>query len=653
MLSNWINVTRVIIRGSERLYPNGIDWHVGPGVNAVVGGTGLGKTTLLYAIQFAVFGKLVIDATERIEREFFRDRLTKRTGEALQPNPPTAQIEFSVGSSRFALTRTLLTGTLQGIVCDGEPVRPNRYEKLLAEKVGLNDDFESLVRLQSQLFFFGESRYLLAWQNQTQHELISLMMSDHATYRSLDELWKQVESADSMARNLSSQAVRMEKDLEEMLKGESNVDKLRQRTDAIQLAEQQKDEETLLRMIAERTSTEQQLEQDLTKQIAESYALFHRELSQLEESQGEDQDASLLSKALDDPTVASARRALELFYGAPGQRDCPSCGRPGVVEEAVRFAKGAATRAKAGNCIVCCKDFVQAERPRAKPPLPDSGTDVAASALRGLLFQREQVRSRLSELHVEESKSLQVLSRVREQALKHALENPTSAIEKMRFTIDQMRKKESAGKRDREKKLAKLNQELSKTNAVFNRIQRNVADAFKKYASLYLDESCDVEFLSGTKLPGKRGPQVKAPHAAFFPVISGETRPSAQALSDAQRSFVDLAFRMAVIDVWHQTTKQTTTMMIETPEGAVDIAYMERVARMMRTFAQQGHTMILTTNLNNMYFLPEVMAGWPKSGRRSHILNMLEEGSPRQVQIAHKRDFDEILNRVDRAKSVR
>jgi hypothetical protein len=210
-----------------------------------------------------------------------------------------------------------------------------------------------------------------------------------------------------------------------------------------------------------------------------------------------------------------------------------------------------------------------------------------------------------------------------------------------------MRAREKGAKKDREQRLASLKRELLKTNAVFGRIQHDIATAFKKYASLYLDEPCDVKFLSEKDLPGKRGPQVKAPHAAFFPVVSGQTRPSAQALSDAQRSFVDLAFRMAVIDVWHQTTNQTTTMIIETPEGAVDIAYMERVARMMRTFGEQGHTMIITTNLNNMFFLPEVMAHWPKNTRRNHILNMLEEGSPRQVQIDHKRHFDEILKKVD------
>jgi hypothetical protein len=647
MLNNWINVTRVSIHGADRLYPKGLDWHVAPGVNAVVGGTGLGKTTLVYALQFAVFGKLVIGASERIEREFFRDRLTKRSANALDRDPPTVRVEFSVGSSHFALTRALLSGALLDIICDGEAIRANRYGQVLADKVGLKNDFDSLVRLQSYLFFFGESRYLLAWDNQLQHELISLMMSDHATYSRLGELWKQVESADSMARNLSAQAVRMERDLQEMLKDESNVDKLQQRSDASQLAQQQKDQEKLLLLVRNRIAKEQKLEETLDRQVAATYASFHRELSQLEASQSDDQDATLLAIASEDPTTASVRRALEEFYGAPNRRDCPCCGRPGIAATAVLLAEAAATRARGGNCVVCSKDLPQAARGTEGSSLKDSGTDAEAATLRTFLFQREQVRSRLSDLQAEESNALQALAQVREAALKHALQNPASAAETMRITIGQMRAREKDAKKDREQRLASLKRELSKTNAVFSRIQHDIATAFKKYASLYLDEPCDVKFLSEKELPGKRGPQVKAPHAAFFPVVSDQTRPSAQALSDAQRSFVDLAFRMAVIDVWHQTTNQTTTMIIETPEGAVDIAYMERVARMMRTFGEQGHTMIITTNLNNMFFLPEVMAHWPKNTRRNHILNMLEEGSPRQVQIDHKRHFDEILKKVD------
>jgi hypothetical protein len=105
MITDWINLTRVTIEGAERLYPNGLDWNLAAGINAVVGGTGLGKTTLVYAMQFAVFGKLVIDSAERIEREFFKDRLTDRSGQKLAKFPPLVRVEFAVGPARLSVRR--------------------------------------------------------------------------------------------------------------------------------------------------------------------------------------------------------------------------------------------------------------------------------------------------------------------------------------------------------------------------------------------------------------------------------------------------------------------------------------------------------------------------------------------------------------------
>src|SRR5688572_18028561 len=110
MIADWIRVTRVKISGAERLYPAGLDWQLKPGVNAIVGGTALGKTTFIYALQFGVFDKMIIEAGERIEREFFKDRLTKRSATEVKKSPPTVDVEFSIAGSTFAVTRNLLTG---------------------------------------------------------------------------------------------------------------------------------------------------------------------------------------------------------------------------------------------------------------------------------------------------------------------------------------------------------------------------------------------------------------------------------------------------------------------------------------------------------------------------------------------------------------
>ncbi len=647
MLTDWINVTRVRIQEADRLYPGDIDWFLAPGINAVIGGTGLGKTTLVYALQFAIFGKLIIDSDERIEREFFRDRLTKRSGKKLEQRPPIVCVEFSIGSTKFAVKRNLLSGSLMEATCEGAPLQPVKYEEMLAEKVGLKGDFASLGRLQSHLFFFGENRYLLAWENLIQHELVNLMMSDHATYLRLGELWAEAESADSAARNISAQAVRMEKDLKELVGRESKVDALQQRSDAAQLRRLRAEREAALTAVRKRIAEERKLEATQTDKIAKSHTEFHRDLAAMETAQNVDLDDALLAAALASPTVASVRQALAEFYGAPDDRSCPCCGRVGIAAVVSRFAETSAASARAGNCVVCSKELPRSSAGAGPGPSLNRSANTTAQTLQTLLFQREQTKSRLAELLQEEARTLQALAESRDAELKHAQENPTSVAETLRFTIDQMRKREAVAKKEREKQLASLKRELAKTNAVFNDIQARIAKAFKKYATLYLDEKCDVAFLQESELPGKRGPQIKAPHAAFYPVVSGETRPSAQALSDAQRSFVDLAFRMAVLDVWHQVTKQTVTMIIETPEGAVDIAYMERVATMIRTFGEQGHTLLITTNLNNEVFLPELMAAWPKRTRRSHILNLLEVGSPRPVQIAYQPHFNAILKLVE------
>lgn len=649
MITDWINVNRVSIQGADRLYPKDLDWTIEPGINAVVGGTGLGKTTLVYALQFAIFGKMVVNGDERIEREFFKDRLTKRSGDKLQKNPPTVHVEFNAGGVAFLVERNLITGSLISVTCDGTVIKTNTYEDTLAEKVGLTGDFASLTKLQCQLFFFGEGRYLLAWANLIQNELLNLMMSDHATYVRLADLWAKAESADSEARNISAQAVRLEKDLKTLSPEESKVGELKRRSDGKQLTQNLKSIEETISTIRKKIAEEGKLELSQGEKIAKSHADFHHELNELETTQSSDLDNALLAAALASPTVASMRRALEEFYHSPDNRNCPCCGRTGIAPVISRLVENAASSAQAGNCVVCSKMLPQKNdgKSDASPVSNASkGTNSKAQALQTLLFQREQTRSRIAELHNDEAKALRELAEAREIEIKHLRESPVAAENVLLITVKQMRSRETKAKKIRDKHLASLKKELKKTNAVFDDIQTKIAKAFKKYATLYLDEPCDVKFLQEAELPGKRGPQIKAPHAAFFPVISGETRPSAQALSDAQRSFVDLAFRMAVLDVWHQITKKTVTMIIETPEGAVDIAYMERVATMIRTFGEQGHTLIITTNLNNAIFLPELMAAWPKANRADHILNLLEKGIPRPVQVQHKSHFNGILKAV-------
>jgi hypothetical protein len=620
MITDWIAVKRVRVSKAERLYPHGLDWELKPGVNVIVGGTGLGKTTFVSAVQYGIFAQMITDGGERIEREFFKDRLSNRPPAKVKSDPPTVEVDFSVSDSSFVVKRNLFNGALIDASCNGAPLKDAKYRTLLAEKVGLQGDFTSLVRLQSHLLFFGEDRYLLAWDNLLQNEMLNLLLADYSGYMRLNELWAKTQSADSEARNISAQASRLQKDLETFSES-SNVQELKRLGRLKELAAIRESSEARIINLRKEMREEQRRLSVQDEEVARIHSVFHQELDKLETEVSADFDDDLLTAAqAATPTIASVRHSLEEFFQAPEDRSCPCCGRAGLAPTIAALAKEAAIAARSGRCVVCSKDIVARSTATDRIKNKDNPVDLSAAKLQDLLFKREQTKSRLDSLKREETEAFSALAETRKSEFTYLKKHPAPPVEPLRVTIAELRKRQRIAEQRRDRQFDELRTELATVNAAFRRIQSGITRAFKKYATLYLDEPCDVNLLSESELPGKKGPQIKAPHAAFFPVVSGQTRSSPRALSDAQRSFIDLALRMAIVDVWHQQTSKTVTMIIETPEGAVDLAYMERAATMLRTFSNQGHTLVVTTNLNNEYFLPELTrcpseerAYWPNT----------------------------------------
>jgi DNA repair exonuclease SbcCD ATPase subunit len=645
MLSDWIIINSIRVSNAERLYPDGLDWNLKSGVNTIVGGTGLGKTTLVFALQYCIFDKLIATAGLRIEREFFKDRLTARSEDDVKGNPPDIEVTFSLGDSIFTVKRNLLTGAVIRATCDNIALKATEYQKTVADKIVGISTFQDLGYLQSHLLFFGDNRYLLAWDNRQQNELLNFLFSDQETYQRLTELWEQIESLDSEARNNSAQASRMEKDVETASKS-SNVRELQRRNQLSTIIERRNQLNNRATELTDAIVADERILVTEQQKATSAYEDFHSKLEILENDTDIDLDEGLLAEATaGSPTTASLRRSLEDFLKAPNSRSCPCCGVPGIAPEIARLIVASVEAIRDGRCVVCSKDTLP--QPATHVPQRESAADglvrSSAAELQQILFQIEQTKSRLDANRSARSEAAIALSRVQSEEVRFLDANPPPAFDALKIAISELRKRQRSAERKRDSRLLKVRRELSKTNRKFEEIESDIATSFTKYATLYLDEPCTVELLTEKSLPGKKGPQVKAPHSAFYPVVSGQLRTSPQSLSEAQRSFIDLAFRMAIIEVWHKRTDKTVTMIIETPEGTVDIAYMERVATMLRTFGKQGHTLLVTTNLSNDIFLPELLAVYPLTDRDSRILNLIELGNPRRVQIRHKPDFNRIL----------
>lgn len=70
---------------------------------------------------------------------------------------------------------------------------------------------------------------------------------------------------------------------------------------------------------------------------------------------------------------------------------------------------------------------------------------------------------------------------------------------------------------------------------------------------------------------------------------------------------------------------------------------MSRVAGMLAAFSEKGHTLIVTTNLNNYEFLPGLLSSTPVNEREGRILNLLENGNPNPIQLEFIDKFLEII----------
>jgi DNA repair exonuclease SbcCD ATPase subunit len=146
-------------------------------------------------------------------------------------------------------------------------------------------------------------------------------------------------------------------------------------------------------------------------------------------------------------------------------------------------------------------------------------------------------------------------------------------------------KDEHTKKRETSRK--ELNELEKVLNKSYLKAESEFIPIFNEYARSFL--GLDVSISLSTSVKG----------ANLSLQIDDTTRRDAHQLSESQRYFVDIALRMALIEL----NTNTSTMLIDTPEGSLDIAYESRAGTMLASFAQKGFKIVMTSNINSSQLL--------------------------------------------------
>ena len=641
---------------------SGIVWSFQQGLTVIAGINGLGKTTLLLMILRSFTGPY--DLTGEGALPWLNVVLPQKPVRLRKPHlrafarrvsdgAENAQVALSarVGKSLITIRRRLDNLTLDGLTIDERPVAPSGsadereavFQSTLTELIGLGSFVDVLLVLHHVILFY-ENRAGALWDTNAQRHLLRALCLDRDDATRVVDLERQLQRADSQARNLHARLTTTQRRLDQALRQEAGAEGV--------LAELSAEHQLLDAELAEAARLEGALHQ-LDDERQRARLSYERAKIVREEADGAVERLKYTALLRHFPRMDDTTRLVLSRIMADGR--CLVCKAP-AHERQIELEQ----RVAQGCCPIC----------GAQPEVQDNVVAPHEFDQARLLRERE----RAERAHHEEAVQLAELE-TSSESHREALSQWESVQESIRVRTDRHRQlrarlPQTVNSREYQDELRSLRsdhdrwqalrashlQELrtlfaDRRDVILAKSQELVA-AFAALVAVLLVEDVrlvqvDVEprYLEA---PGPTRDRVAVPAyaaemtAAARPALTRRNDPSE--VSESQRELLDLAFRLTLLAVF----AGPTTFAMETPEASLDGISMERVGRALAGFAStDGNRLVVTSNLTNASIVTAMFeATEPESGHESRlrrVLNLLKLAAPNRALTEDRARYQALL----------
>ena len=612
-------LTNLTVEGFEPIFRTKVELTIRSGVSVVLGGNGLGKTTLMQALVYGLTGGVSEEIEEdkrlRWGHAYFRSRLAPK-----QLRTARITVSYNLGKERLTVRRGLLGSHVEAF--RSSSAFPSWIENKEAAERALGtvlrdfggyanmDDFAFVVH---RLMYLPESRRLLAWDTNAQTRILMLLNRDLAEEQEFRSRRDRLKRLDSRKRHVHVQLGHAEQALINILDEDESEDDV---PDPIESPEQAAIDElpNLLKELGgaskERVEAGEQM-----RSVARSITVLANEVDDLQRS-ADNAEAELVSSLLEGEERESNLAIYKLLENAI----CPCCGTKQKVMQAT-----ARQFQREQKCVLCGSDANEPESPELssiRSQLAEKTNALQANEEAHRLLQQKFLAAR----DHEDAVQAQVNTIRFSQPI---LMIPDSSLAKT-TREDMLRRRESLEREEADLaiQLATLQAELENE---YNTFLRSVSDrmitlkqAYERYASEFLGIPCQL-------VPEQDADRL-LDLTAFIPEFNGALRPTPDSCSEAQRFFLDIAFRMALLDLASEMGGSPTSFICETPENALDLSYLDNVVKMFHAFVEKKHSVILSANLQEAGLASRIMSGVSQSERRGRVVNLLEIGQLTAVQ---------------------
>lgn len=572
-----------------------IDIDIDKNVFCLVGANGLGKSTFITIVNYALTG-IVKNPKRKFSSygslpKFYND--SKRfsgdyfDGRVNEDNYGLAEVvlTFTVDKYEYKIKRgffdsddelrafskkELETGQ-ELITSDSE--LGDQYKKHIVSDLHLSE-FAQFVFLQLHVFTFDETHQLLFWDESIMERVLYLFFGvDALKAKQADELRKKYNKYGSDARNLQSQITQTRNQLKEIENEKPTVDL--NKSENIELYETHK-------MLLSETDNIMETLSGISEKIN------HTELNisdfSLKATAKRSEYEAIFNKTLNNNIQIEKNPIIIQILNDLKLRICASKEYEDLVEQLITKIRG-----ECGN-ISSDKDYYQ-ELQEIDSELSELSNKLkSAQDRRKRLIDEEAKhtqeldykRLKIDEIEKDNDDLLRMI-RSSSDEKSPLIKNYEDQIERLSTQKDKAYKERDKAKKAMEPLEKELNQGYIEAESKF-------IPVFNRYAKSFLGLNININLI------------LKKDGARLSIDIGDSLRSNAYQLSESQRYFIDIALRMALIEL----CTQSSTILIDTPEGSLDIAYESRAGKMFADFSQGLNQSMLTANINSSQLLLEL-----------------------------------------------
>jgi DNA repair exonuclease SbcCD ATPase subunit len=623
-----------------------IDETVSSGIFCLAGANGLGKSTFLNIVNYGLTG-LVLEPSKRFfspgemisKNSEFTDTYFDGRIKAKERKSAKIELLFTIGNKYYKISRSFkevdsLTNLEIYEIINNEkifiPLKKNmspeelnkKYKDGLAKDTGLNN-FDYFAFLQLYVFTFDETRRLLFWDKDASSNALSIAfnasLDDH---EKIVRTTRKMERYESLGRNHRWQATQIMDKINDLIKNfksptaneEMEYEKLCREYDASQKAYENISIEydSLLK-------NRNYLHSDilsLRSKYREYFSLYSEPLSKLLNNY-------LIKTSID-------------------KKECIICG-----------ARGEFIADKINENIH--KDYCPLCNTNISDNVDDNRADIFDS-IKKIDNEIVKKESELNDLIIEiqgkellKNKSEFDYRQLQEKKMKVEHEFPqisgsNTDIGVLLMKLDEQFKefdkksKENYEKRDKLKPV--LGKLQKKTKAAYIEAEVEFVPIFKNLAKSFIGYDLDISL------------ETKGRNLILVLELNNSVRTESHKLSESQRFFLDIALRMALA-IYLSAPENEATLIIDTPEGSLDIAYESRAGEMFAEFINKySQNMLMTANINSSQLLVSLAQNC-KNGKMDmkRMLNWIDLSIVQiEEELLFKKCFDNIESILRRKK---